>query len=258
MSRTVVIVQARMGSSRLPGKVLATLGDRTVLEHCLTRALAIPAIDAVCLATTTLAIDAPITERAAETSGIVVVRGHPTDLLARYRMAAAATRADVILRITCDCPLIDPDVCGMVLALAAETGASFTSNNAMPEWPHGLDCEVFTREALEQALREATASYDREHVGPWMRRAAGTPETHLAGPGGDIVRYRWTLDYPEDLAFFQALWPLLPTDHLARWQEVAAILERNPEIVAINAMHARSTALPAPAVTATHRTSKSG
>ena len=124
------------------------------------------------------------------------------------------------------------------MALRARGQASYASNNAVREWPHGLDCEVFTRAALELAAREASDAYDREHVGPWMRRAAGMPETHLAGPGGAMARHRWTLDYAEDLAFLRALWPHLPAGRRAPWPEVAAILDRHPEIVAINAMHA--------------------
>ena len=237
MTRTVVIAQARMGSTRLPGKVLAQLGDRTVLEHCLGRAVEVPGADAVCLATSDLTIDDPIAELVMQMPGITLFRGHPTDVLQRYRDAASATDAGVIVRITCDCPLIDPDVCGAVLTLRASAKASFASNNARREWPHGLDCEVFTRDALEAAAREAADAYDREHVGPWMRRAAGTSAAHLAGPGGKAAQHRWTLDYPEDLAFFRALWPLLPTGRRAAWQEVASILEHHPEIVAINAAH---------------------
>ncbi|HEY2981141.1 MAG TPA: glycosyltransferase family protein [Anaerolineales bacterium] len=238
MTRTVVIAQARMGSSRLPRKVLAPLGDSTVLEHCLKRAAAVPGIDAVCLATSNLASDTPVAELAAGLADVIVVRGHPIDVLARYHAAASATRADVVLRITCDCPLIDPKICGAVLALRESTQASFASNNATREWPHGLDCEAFTWKALDTAAREATDAYDREHVGPWMRRSAGAPAVHLAGPGGCAARHRWTLDYPEDLAFFRALWPLLPAAQWPPWQDVAAILKRHPEIVAINAKHA--------------------
>jgi spore coat polysaccharide biosynthesis protein SpsF (cytidylyltransferase family) len=236
MTRTVVILQARMGSTRLPGKVLAQLGDRTVLEHCLGRALDVPGIDAVCLATSDLTIDDPIADLVMQMAGVILFRGHPTDVLHRYRDAAVATDADVVVRITCDCPLIDPDVCSAVLRLRASANASFASNNATREWPHGLDCEVFTWDALKAAVREATAAYDREHVGPWMRRAAGTSAPHLAGPGGKAAQHRWTLDYPEDLAFFRALWPLLPSGRRFAWQEVASILEHHPEIVAINAM----------------------
>jgi spore coat polysaccharide biosynthesis protein SpsF len=223
-----------MGSSRLPGKVLAKLGGRTVLAHCLSRATAVPGADAVCLATSELAIDDPVAEAAAQLSGVTVFRGHATDVLARYADAARATSADIILRITCDCPLIDPVVCGEVLALRAKTGASYASNNLTREWPHGLDCEAFTRQALDAADRAATDSYDREHVGPWMRRAAGAAAAHLPGPGAAAARHRWTLDYPQDLAFLLALWPHLPADRISSWRDVIAALDRHPEIVKIN------------------------
>lgn len=241
MTKVVVIAQARMGSSRLPGKVLEPLGERTVLEHCLMRASAIPGVDAVCLATSDLGIDDPIAEiTAANWPDVVVVRGDATDLLARYHLAAVATGADVILRITCDCPLIDPHVCAAVLDLHRRTGATYASNNRFREWPHGLDCEAFTRDALDQAARKATSGYNREHVGPWIRRSAGPHASHLSGPGGPSARQRWTLDYPEDLAFFRALWPLLPVDRVAPWQEVAGIVAAHPEIAQINAMHAQA------------------
>jgi spore coat polysaccharide biosynthesis protein SpsF len=224
-----------VGSSRLPGKVLVKLGDRTVLAHCLSRAAAVPGADAVCLATSELAIDDPVAEAAAQSPGVTVFRGHETDVLSRYAGAARAANADIILRITCDCPLIDPAVCGEVLALRAKTGASYASNNLTTEWPHGLDCEAFTRQALDAADRGATAPYDREHVAPWMRRAAGTAAAHLPGPGAPAARHRWTLDYPEDLAFLVALWPHLPAGRIPSWREVMVALDRHPEIVKINA-----------------------
>lgn len=226
-----------MGSSRLPGKVLAKLGDRTVLAHCLSRAAAVPGADAVCLATSELAIDDPVAEAAAQSPGVTVFRGHETDVLSRYAGAARATNADIVLRITCDCPLIDPVVCGEVLALRAKTGTSYASNNLTREWPHGLDCEAFTRQALDAADREATAPYDREHVGPWMRRAAGAAAAHLSGPSAAAARHRWTLDHPEDLAFLLALWPHLPSERIPSWRDVMAALDHHPEIVKINAMH---------------------
>ena len=236
MTRTAVIAQARMGSTRLPGKVLEKLGNRTVVEHCMARVAAIASVDVVCLATSDLPIDDQVAELALGLSGVSVVRGHPTDLLARYQSAAATVSADVILRITCDCPLIDPVVCAALLELREATGATFASNNVRHEWPHGLDCEVFTRQALETAACQATSPYDREHVGPWMRRAAAPDVPHLTGPGTQMARYRWTLDYPEDLEFFRALWPYLPSHRYPTWQEVVAIIDAHPEIAAINAM----------------------
>src|SRR4051794_4656824 len=102
-------------------------------------------------------------------------------------------------------------------------------------YPHGLDCEVFTRTALERADGAATAPYDREHVTPWLRRTADVTRTSVIGAGWPAVQQRWTLDYPEDYAFFAALFPLLPQDRIAGMDEVLGILAGHPEIVAINA-----------------------
>jgi len=242
VSRAVVIAQARMGSSRLPGKVLEDLGGRPVVWHCLMRALKIPGVAAVCVATSDLAIDDPLADFCREMPGVVVVRGHPTDLLERYARSADETAADVIVRITCDCPLIDPEVCGATLALQRQRAAPYASNNLRREWPHGLDCEVFPRATLEAAVAQAQEPYDREHVGPWIKRAAGAQAVHLAGPDGDAACHRWTLDYPEDLQFLRALWPLLPEDRVARWFDVDAILRSRPDVAAINACHSISAA----------------
>lgn len=165
MSRTGVIVQARIGSSRLPGKVLMRLGDRTVLAHVLERCLAICGIDVVCCAVP----DGPADDRVAEEarrSGAEVFRGSETDVLDRYYRAAATFRLDVILRVTADCPLLDPGVCGDVLSLRSAAGADYVCNNLPPSWPHGLDCEAMTFAWLERAAHEASQPYEREHVTP--------------------------------------------------------------------------------------------
>lgn len=237
--KTVAILQARFGATRLPGKVLMNLGGRTVLEHCARRASAVPGVDLVCVATTTSSADGPVAALASGIPGVFVFRGSETDVLQRYCGAARATGADVVLRITCDCPLIDPEVCGALLALRERIGSSFAANNFRHEWPHGLDCEVFTREALEKADKEAIDPYDREHVGPFMRRAVAAVPAHLSGPGGEAARQRWTLDYPEDMEFFRAVWPHLPGDRLASWKEVMSVVTDHPEIAALNACHAR-------------------
>ncbi len=168
MSLTAVIVQARMGSSRLPGKVLLPLAGQTVLWHVLTRCQAIPGIDLVACATTQAAADIAIV-REAERAGARVYRGSQADVLGRYQQAARSLGADVIMRVTGDCPLIDPDVCGKVLALRAETGADYACNNMPRSWPYGLDCEAFTANALFQAANTAKTSNEREHVTPWIR-----------------------------------------------------------------------------------------
>jgi glutamate-1-semialdehyde 2,1-aminomutase/spore coat polysaccharide biosynthesis protein SpsF len=241
MSKTVAIIQARYGSTRLPGKVLKPLGtlqgnQGIVLDHAIERCRAIPSVDAVVIATTDRDEDGAIVA-AAERAGVLVHRGSAEDVLSRYAGAAKRAEADIVLRVTSDCPLIDPGICDRVIRRRAEAGADYAANNMPRLYPHGLDCEVFTREALERADRTATAPYDREHVTPWLRRTADVTRTSLIGPGWPAVQQRWTLDFPEDYDFFAALFPLLPPDRIAGMDEVLGVLAEHPEIVAINAHH---------------------
>lgn len=231
---TAVIVQARLGSSRLPGKVLKPLAGGTVLEEVLRRCRAIPGADLVVCAVPEGGKDDPVAAEARR-CGAIVTHGSETDVLDRYLQASKAVGAAVVMRITSDCPLIDPEVCGAVLELRAAEGADYASNNLPPSFPHGLDCEAFTRDALELAWREGIAPEDREHVTPWLRRAREIRRAALGGPGGDFVHMRWTLDFPEDYEFFQAVIALMPAPPaIPGWQEVAALLKRHPEIAAIN------------------------
>lgn len=229
-----VIVQARLGSSRLPGKVLMDLGGRSVLAHVLRRCALIPGVDVVVCATSVLAADDPVAAEA-ERVGARVYRGSESDVLDRYAGAARMVDASVVLRVTSDCPLIDPDVCAQVLALQRATGAALATNNRPPSWPHGLDCEAFSREGLEAAAANATLPPEREHVSPWLRTHCDGPPVDVAGPGGALLDHRWTLDYPEDMAFFRALFPHLGADpDTVRMADVLAVLARHPEIAAIN------------------------
>jgi len=242
---TAVIIQARTGSSRLPGKVLRPLAGRSVLSHVLQRCAAIPGIDAVCCATTVAAADDLVEEEATK-AGAVVFRGPEHDVLDRYYWAARALGAGIVLRVTSDCPLIDPEVAGAVLRLRAEAGVDYAANNMPPTWPHGVDCEAFRTEILEIAWRFATDAYDREHVTPWMRAHPDVRRANLGGPGGPAAEQRWTLDYPEDWAFLEALFQHLPAppawpDH----QAVMAVLASYPELAAINACRRDPGRLPA-------------
>lgn len=231
---TAVIVQARLGSSRLPGKVLKPLAGGTVLQEVLRRCRAIPGAHLVVCAVPEGKNDDPVAEEA-QRCGAIVTRGSEADVLDRYLKAAREVAADVVMRVTSDCPLIDPEVCGAVLRLRAAESADYACNNLPPSFPHGLDCEAFTRHALELAWREGMASEDREHVTPWLRRAPTIRRGALVGPGGDCVHLRWTLDFPEDYDFFKAVFAFMPAPPIIpRWQELAIRLKQQPEIVAIN------------------------
>jgi spore coat polysaccharide biosynthesis protein SpsF len=160
--KKVCIIQARMGSTRLPGKVLLPLNGHTVIREVVTRCWAIPGIDLVCVAT-------PDWKIADTIDGIChVVFGSEHDVLGRYELAARMTHADVVMRITADCPLLSPQLCGAVLADLGD--ADYISNVHPRTFPQGYDCEVFTRETLEMARRWAEDG-DHEHVTTWMLRA---------------------------------------------------------------------------------------
>lgn len=231
---TVVIVQARMGSTRLPGKVMCKLAGNTVLGHVLERCAAIPGIDSVCCATVEGA-DGDTVAAEAERCGAVVYRGSEADVLDRYYRAARGLSAASVIRVTSDCPLIDPDVCGQVLRLL-DADIDYACNNLPPSWPLGLDCEAFTFEWLERAAREARRPSEREHVTPYLRKHPRVRSANLAGPGGGCTEHRWTLDTPADLAFMTRLFALLPQGR-AGWdyRVPLAIVERHPDIAAINA-----------------------
>jgi len=229
----VAVIQARLSSTRLPGKVLLPLKGRPVLDWVATAAGAIPGIDKVVVATSTAADDDAIAAWA-ETFGIACHRGPLDDVLARFALAAAAENADIVMRLTADCPLLDPQVCGEVLALLKRSGGAYASNASPPSWPDGLDCEVFTRAALDAAAAEATRPSDREHVTVFIRdRRHRFPQASLVCPLPGLHGERWTLDEDADLRFLAAVAEQVPSR--PSYLEVLAVLDAAPELRALNA-----------------------
>lgn len=235
--KTAIIVQARYGSTRLPGKVLKLLAGKTVLEHVLTRCHRITGVDQVVCATTEKPVDDAIAAEA-ERLGITVFRGDESDVLSRYLGAARLVDADIIMRVTSDCPLIDPQICAEVLHLRESQKADYASNNMPRLFPHGLDCEAFTRAGLEAAAATATEPYDREHVTPWLRRQPQFKRANLTGPGWPANTHRWTLDYSDDYQFFDRLFEAGSAEQLQDMQGVLSLLSTRPDLSAINAAHA--------------------
>lgn len=208
---------------------------KTVLAHVIERCRLTRGIDMVVCAIPDEE-NSDIVAKEAEQCGAVVVRGLEHDVLDRFVKAANTSDADIVMRVTSDCPLTDPGVNARVIDLLQSENGDYACNNMPVTWPHGLDCEVFTREILFRADRNARQPYEREHVTPWIRTAPDIRRANLPGPGGDEAEFRWTLDYPEDLAFFRAVHAKLPkTGEVAGYREVSAVLNQYPEIVAINA-----------------------
>lgn len=198
MTRTVAFIQARMSSSRFPGKVLVDLGGQPMIEYMRSRVLLSPRIDKVVVVTSTDPSDDALAE-AMEAAGADVWRGSLDDVLSRFITAADAFGGDVIVRLTGDCPLIDPTVIDAVIDLREVTGADYCSNVAPPTFPDGLDVECFTRAALDRAAAGAKSGPEREHVTLWMR--SGNAGLKLANHECivDASALRWTVDYPDDL-----------------------------------------------------------
>lgn len=234
MTCTALIVQARMNSSRLLGKVMRRIRGRTIFDYVLARGRAIPSIDVVVCATVDHPDCDPIAAEA-KRLGAVVFRGSEYDVLARYLAAAKTVAADTIMRVTSDCPLIDPAVCGAVLRLRARSAVDYACNNMPPSWPHGLDCEAFTFDALCRADNEAREPNERENPTRIMRTRAEWSRVSLLGPGGDWERMRLTLDTAADWSFFVGLIERLDDPDHASLSQVAAVVRDDPQLAAINA-----------------------
>ena len=238
MEKSVVIVQARMGSTRLPGKVLLPLGGQSALAQCLRRCQAIPGIDDVVCAIPAGPADEAVAQEA-HRLGVQVVRGSGPDVLGRYHQAAKASQAKWILRVTSDCPLIDPVISGQILALLKNHPLDYACNNMPPSWPHGLDVEAFTFETLDQAFHSTSDSFDREHVTPWIRNNPEIRKGNVTRSGKSLAEIcRWTLDYPEDYEFLRALFELLPpAPSIPDLHQVLMVIAEHSYLAEINGRH---------------------
>lgn len=220
-----------MSSTRLPGKVLAPIGGKPAILFMADRARRARMLDEVVVATSVHPSDDPLVETL-EAAGVRVFRGDLDDVLARYALAARETGADVIVRLTGDCPLIDPAVIDRVVAALVEGDADYASNVDPPTWADGLDVEAFTAAALARAVRDAGPGPAREHVTTWMRSdAAGLRRVAVRGPV-DSSRLRLTIDHPEDLASVRRLVDMLGDasatfDHY----DMLRCIERHPDLL---------------------------
>lgn len=231
-----VVVQARMRSSRLPGKTLADIGGRPMLAHLVERARRIPGVEAVIIATTDRPADEAI-RRFAAAQGLPAFAGSEDDVLDRMYRAAVRHGARVVVRVTPDCPLLDPAVSGRVLArfLAAGGALDYASNTQPPTFPDGLDTEVIAVGALERAWREATRASEREHVTPYIWKQPDRFRLASVTHDPDLSALRWTVDEPADLEFARAVHARLGGGgRLFGMDEVLDLLRREPALAAIN------------------------
>lgn len=236
--RTIAIIQARMSSSRLPGKVLQDIAGKPMLVRVVERTRRARTVDGVLIATTTDPLDDPI-EALCRERGFPVYRGSMYDVLDRFYQAACQAKADVIVRVTADCPVIDPGVIDQTVEAFLQQGVDFACNRLPPParrtFPIGLDTEVCSFAALERAWKEARLPFEREHVMPYFYDLPGRFKTLVIDYEQDYGAYRWTVDTAEDLRLLREIYARFEGDDAFTWLDVLHLVEREPQLSAINA-----------------------
>ena len=234
-AKVVIIIQARMGATRLPGKTLLEIGNRPLLAHVIERARACRRAQQVVVATTTDPDDQPVDELAARL-GCQVYRGSADDVLDRYYQAALQSGAGIVVRFTADDPFKDPTVTDQVIArLLSDPALDYASNTMEPTFPEGLDVEAFTFAALERAWREARLPAEREHVTPYLYNHPERFRLASVTSPRNLSHLRLTVDYEQDLRLAREIcFRLGPGGRIFSLQEIVSLLEAEPTLAAIN------------------------
>lgn len=240
---THAFVQARLGSTRLPGKSMADIDGRPALQWIVERVAQAPGIDAVAVLTSDAPGDAPLREFC-EAIGVPCVAGSEQDVLLRFCDGVRALGPDSVVRITADCPLVDPDVVGQLVTLYREAGdldhAAVATGAMAPapglkRYPDGLDAEIVRSSVLLRAEHEATEPYEREHVTPFVWRRPEAFRLDVLQAPEDWGAERWTVDHPADLELVRAIFARLRDKPGFGVRDVLAVLDQDPSLRAINA-----------------------
>ncbi len=236
--RVGAVIQARMGSSRLPGKVLMDVEGLPMLERLVRRLKKAASLDVVLIATSVRDGDDPIASFCVSRN-IPCHRGSENDVLKRYCDAAEGAALDVVVRITADCPLIDPEIVDELVQIFKTRSQEFrmVTNRKPITFPDGLDADVLSTSTLLEIDRSEATAYQREHVIPYIWEN-GLPFFNLECQPNQFYSQRWTVDYPEDIALVRAVIRAFPDpDHCPGWKDIANYLSSHPEILKINAMY---------------------
>lgn len=222
-----------MGSTRLPGKVLAHLGGETVLARVARRLSRANLVHQVVIATSMQAADLAIVKEC-DRLQLPCFRGAESDVLDRYYAASHEFHADVIVRVTSDCPLIDPQIVDRTISVFQGATADYASNVVRRTYPRGLDVEVFTRQALERAWSEAREAYQREHVTPYFNEHPERFRIASDSWDEDYSQFRWTLDTYEDLKLIRTIYSRFDNRDDFGWQKALALMIREPWLAELN------------------------
>ena len=225
--KTVAVVQARMGSTRFPNKVLHPVAGVPLIELLLSRLSRAKRVDQIVLAAPEDARNEPLVAHARKL-GFMIYRGSENDVLDRYYQAASAHQPDTVVRITGDCPLVDPALVDALIGDYENGGADYVSNTLTPTYPDGLDVEVFSFAALERAWKEADTAFDREHVTPYIKSSGRFAVRNIAHTE-DRSAERWTVDEPEDLAVVQRVFEHFAPLSDFGWLDVLSLQEKHPD-----------------------------
>ncbi len=234
--KTVAIIQAHMGSTRLPGKVLLDLAGKPALLRVVERVRRCRLVDDLVVAISTRPVDDVLAEKCAAW-GAAVYRGDDRDVLSRFWGAAQNAAADVCVRITSDCPLIDPGVSDQVVQAFrdADPPVDYASNKIPQSFPRGLDTEVFTIDALRRANAEARQAHERTHVTLYLYEHPERFRLRSVTSDVDRADWRWTLDTAEDYRFLCEVYARMPATGIFSWLDVLQLLERYPTLRQLNA-----------------------
>lgn len=230
--KIVALVQARMGSTRLPNKVMKPMCGVPMIGLLLTRLAQAKEIDQIVVATSVAPANAPLVEYVKKL-GFAIEQGSENDVLDRYVQAAKAHQADVVVRITGDCPLVDPELVDSAIRKFKTSDVDYFSNIAPPTYPDGLDIEVFSYQALAKAHGETSKLFDREHVTPYLREHSGFKKAGMQHTE-DISSLRWTVDEVSDFEVIENVFKHFSPNKNFGWLEVLELQRSNPEIFHLN------------------------
>jgi len=231
--RVVAIIQARMGSTRLPGKVLKDIGGRTMLARVVGRVGRASLVDEVIVASTIAPADDVIMAECAHLE-TPCFRGSEEDVLDRYYRAAHAHQAEAVVRVTADCPLIEPEIVDRAVRAFLDHQPDYASNTLERTYPRGLDVELVDKDALDRAWHEATLDYQRVHVTPYIYQNPSLFRLLSITAEANYSHHRWTVDTLEDLEFTRSVYARLDPEDSFTWHDVLALLKQEPDLVELN------------------------